>query len=191
MSYGFFTLMFRMKYIDRWSLMRCNTKENLADHSLEVAIIAHSLAIIGNKYFGKKYDADTIAVKALFHDATEIMTGDLPTPIKYYNTEIRNAYATIEKSAEEKVLSLLPEEMMCEYKRVFTFSEEEKTLIKAADKLCAYIKCVTEEISGNKEFVHASKSTLKALNSYECPELKYFMEHFLNSFFEPIDNISF
>lgn len=171
--------------------MRCNTKENLAEHSLEVAIISHALATIGNTFFEKKYNADAVAVKAMYHDATEIMTGDLPTPIKYYNSEIRNAYSTIEKSAENKVISLLPPELKGSYEEVFDISPEEKIIIKAADKLCAYIKCVIEEQSGNREFSHAVKSTHSALISMKCPELEYFMKHFLSSFFEPIDNISF
>lgn len=190
MNFGFFALMFRMKHIDRWALMRCNAKENLAEHSLEVAIIANALANIGNIYFGKHYNCDSIALKAMFHDATEIMTGDLPTPIKYYNSDIRNAYATVEKCAQEKVLSLLPTELSEEYKNVFELTKEEKTIIKAADKLCAYIKCVNEERSGNIEFSHAAKTTKEAVESFGCVELEYFCEHFLNAFFEPLDNIS-
>lgn len=182
--------MFRMKYIDRWSLMRCSTKENLSEHSLETAILAHALALIGNAYFGKSYDADTIALKAIYHDATEIMTGDLPTPIKYYNTDIRSAYAKVEKCAEEKILSLLPPELSAQYEKVFACSEDEKRLIKAADKLCAYIKCRNEVLSGNSEFSYAEKATLKAVNAYKCEELTYFIDNFLQPFFDALDNIS-
>lgn len=190
MDFGFFALMFRMKHIDRWALMRCNSKENLAEHSLEVAIIANALAHIGNTYFDKNYNCDRIAVKAMFHDASEIMTGDLPTPIKYYNDEIRKAYATVESCATEKILSLLPQELKGIYGEAFECSSEEKLLIKAADKLCAYIKCVNEEKSGNIEFSHAVKATKSAMEKMDCQELEYFKKHFLDAFFKPLDKIS-
>jgi len=190
MSYGFFALMFRMKYIERWSLMRCNIKENLSEHSLETAILANSLAEIGNTYFGKNYNAETIALKALYHDATEIMTGDLPTPVKYYDTNIRNAYAAVEKCAEDKILSLLPKELAPKYKDIFELKDEERLIIKAADKLCAYIKCAGEVLSGNNEFTHAERATKNALETTKCEELKYFLDNFLEPFFQPLDNIS-
>lgn len=190
MSYGFFALMFRMKYINRWALMRCATDENLAEHSLETAIIANALANIGNTVYGKQYNASDIALKALYHDATEIMTGDLPTPIKYYNTDIRNAYSKVEKCAEDKIVSLLPDTLQEEYKSIFSPSSDEKMLIKAADKLCAYIKCKNEVLSGNIEFEYAEKTIMAALNEFDCQELQYFTEHFLPAFFEPLDNIS-
>ncbi len=190
MNYSFYALMFRMKYIERWSLMRCNIKENLSEHSLETALIAHALAEIGNTYFAKSYDADTIALKALYHDATEIMTGDLPTPVKYYDNNIRSAYAAVERCAEAKILSLLPEELKSKYGKLFELGAEEKTLIKAADKLCAYIKCALEVSSGNNEFTYAEKVTKEALEASPCEELKYFLDNFLDAFFEPLDNIS-
>ncbi len=190
MNYGFFALMFRMKHIDRWSLMHCSDRENLSEHSLETAMLANALAVIGNAHFGKNYNADAVALKAMYHDATEIMTGDLPTPVKYYNTDIRSAYAKVEKCAEEKILSLLPEELLPSFKQVFAPTEDEKRLIKAADKLCAYIKCRSEVLSGNAEFSYAEKATWKAVESFDCEELKYFNENFLGAFFEPLDNIS-
>lgn len=190
MTYGFFALMFRMKYINRWALMRCTSNENLAEHSLETAILANALANIGNGVYGKKYDASEIALKALYHDATEIMTGDLPTPIKYYNTDIRKAYSDVEKCAEEKIVSLLPDTLKGQYKSIFTINDDEKMLIKVADKLCAYIKCKSELLGGNIEFEYAEATTLSALKEYNCPELSYFMENFLPAFFEPLDNIS-
>ena len=190
MSFGFFALMFRMKYIKRWALMRCNIDENLSEHSLETAFIAHALAEIGNRYFNKKYNSDRIALKAMYHDATEIMTGDMPTPVKYYDTNIRNAYAAVEKCAEEKILTLLPDELAESYKEAFALTEEEKKLIKAADKLCAYIKCANEVQSANIEFAHAEKATKAALESSKCEELDYFMKHFLDAFFKPLDDIS-
>lgn len=190
MNYGFYALLFRMKYIERWSLMRCNIKENLSEHSLETAIIANALAEIGNTYFGKSYDADRIALKALYHDATEIMTGDMPTPVKYYDNNIRKAYAAVERCAEEKILSLLPLELSDKYKCVFSLNDEERLIIKAADKLCAYIKCASEVQSGNIEFSHAEKATREALFDSNCEELNYFMENFLQPFFKPLDDIS-
>ncbi len=190
MDFGFFALMFRMKYINRWSLMRSNIAENLSEHSLETALIAGALANIGNQYFNKNYDSDKITVKALFHDAAEILTGDLPTPVKYYNDDIREAYGTVENYAERKIISLLPEELKQCYSGVFEMSAEEKKLVKSADKLCAYIKCVQEVQSGNKEFSYALESTESAINDYDCEELKYFIEHFLNAFFQPLDNLS-
>ncbi len=190
MNCGFFALMFRMKYIERWSLMRCNIKENLSEHSLETAIIANALAEIGNTYFGKSYNAERIALKAMYHDATEIMTGDMPTPVKYYDNNIRSAYAAVEKCAENKILSLLPVELSGKYAELFELEGDEKLLIKAADKLCAYIKCALEVLSGNNEFSHAEKATKAALETSMCDELKYFMDNFLPAFFQPLDNIS-
>lgn len=189
MENSFFALMFRMKYINRWSLMRSNISENLSEHSLEVAIIAHALATIGNTYLSKNHNAELVALKAIYHDAPEILTGDLPTPVKYYNEEIRSAYKAVEKTATERIISLLPEEMKKTYAEAFELSDEEKALIKAADKLCAYIKCMNEVKSGNTEFKTATLSTEKALEKLECPELNVFKEKFLNSFFEPIDNL--
>ena len=190
MNYGFFALMFRMKYINRWSLMRCNISENLSEHSLEVAFLANALANIGNTCFGKSYNAEKIALKAMYHDAAEVMTGDLPTPVKYYDGTIRQAYAAVEKCAVEKILSLLPNELLPCYKEAFSPDGEEKAIIKAADKLCAYIKCVNEEKSGNIEFSHAAKASRQALEGCRCEELDYFIKNFLNSFFDPLDNIS-
>lgn len=190
MTYGFFALMFRMKYINRWALMRCTSNENLAEHSLETAILANALANIGNEFYGKQYDASQISLKALYHDATEIMTGDLPTPIKYYNTDIRKAYSDVEKCAEEKIVSLLPDSLKEQYKSIFTVNDDEKMLIKVADKLCAYIKCKNEVLGGNIEFEYAEATALSALKEYDCTELNYFMENFLPAFFEPLDNIS-
>lgn len=189
MENSFFALMFRMKYIDRWSLMRSNIAENLSEHSLEVAIIAHALAVIGNTYLSKNYNAELIALKAVYHDAPEILTGDMPTPVKYYNDEIRTAYKAVEKTATDRIISLLPEEMKQTYTDVFNLTQEEKTLIKAGDKLCAYIKCMNEIKSGNPEFKAATRSTEQSLEKLNCPELVIFKEKFLKSFFEPIDNL--
>ena len=159
---SFFAMMSRMKYIDRWALMRNSRNENLSEHSLEVSMIAHALAVIGNSSLGKKLDTGKAAVLGLYHDATEIITGDMPTPVKYYNKEIRNTYKAIERRASETLLGMLPEKMQDSYREIFEKQEEDAylwKLVKAADKLSAYIKCVEEEQTGNLEFVKAKEQT--------------------------------
>lgn len=191
MSFNFFPLVFRQKHIIRWGLMRNVTKETLSEHSYETAVIAHALALIGNTYFGKNYNADRIVTLALYHDATEVFTGDLPTPIKYYNNEIRSIYASIEDNAKNQLIMKLPPEMQGEYDRILSQSESEemKKLCKIADVLSAYIKCIEEEKSGNGEFSDAKLSTEKKLKSYDCEELDYFMKHFLPSFEKNLDEL--
>ena len=192
MKNSFFALLFRQKYIKRWGLMRNMTEENLEEHSAETAFLAHALALIGNKYYGKDYNADKIAVFALYHDAAEIITGDLPTPVKYYSEEMRRNYKEIEASAEKMLLSRLPEDFRGIYGNIFSgASKEEKKIIKSADKLCALIKCIDEIKSGNIEFKNAEESTRRSLIEMDCPEANYFMEKFLPSFAESLDEISF
>lgn len=192
-NYTFFPLAFRMKYINRWGLMRNTVSENLLEHSAECAMIAHALAVIGNTYFGKNYDADGIAVRALYHDISEIYTGDLPTPVKYHNKDISSSYKDIEKSACEKLLSKLPEEMKNTYACALDHEEtpEVKTLIKAADKLCALIKCMQETGDGNREFTAAATATRASLESISqnCEELSYFMKNFLGEFEKSLDEL--
>ncbi|MDL2287728.1 5'-deoxynucleotidase, partial [Eubacteriales bacterium OttesenSCG-928-G02] len=159
MNGNFFALMFRMKYINRWGLMRSSRQENLSEHSLECMVLAHALAMIGNKKFNKKYDINKIALKAAYHDSPEIITGDMPTPIKYFSKSMRQSYEVVEADAINKLLFLLPEEYEEEYKQLYIYTQEEKIIIKAADKLCAYIKCLDEINSGNNEFKSALKST--------------------------------
>ncbi len=191
MENSFFALLFRQKYIKRWGLMRNTTDENLAEHSAETAFIAHALAIIGNKFYGKNYDANSIAVIALYHDASEIYTGDLPTPVKYYSEEMRKNYKQIEAVAEKILVSHLPEELRGVYGDIISgASTEEKRLVKAADKLCALIKCVEEDKSGNREFESAEKATRASLEAMDCPEANYFMKEFLPAFLETIDENS-
>lgn len=184
--YHFFAMLSRMKYINRWGLMRNTRSENLSEHSLETAIVAHALAVIGNEKFGRSYDPQRAAALALLHDASEIITGDMPTPVKYHSEEIRRAYAEVENLAAERLVSLLPEELRPYYRELMTMSapgdEELRPLIKAADRISAAIKCIEERLSGNQDFREAERSTLKLLRDMDLPEAKYFMEEFLPSY---------
>ncbi|MBR6102490.1 MAG: 5'-deoxynucleotidase [Ruminococcus sp.] len=185
MSYKFFAMMSRMKYIDRWALMRNTINENISEHSLETAIIAHALALLGNKRLGKNYNAERAALLAMYHDATEIITGDLPTPIKYYNKQIKSVYNEIEDNAERQMLSFLPEDLREEYRPLFSRTEEEAELwrlVKAADKLSALIKCVEERRMGNVDFASAEESTVAAVHALNCPEAEMFMTDFMPSY---------
>ncbi len=192
-SHTFFPLAFRMKYIARWGLMRSSEPENLLEHSAECAILAHALALIGNRYFGKRYDAASLAVKALYHDTSEIYTGDLPTPIKYHNHAISESYKDIEKEACERLVSKLPEELRPDYRDALDHDSDpdEKKLIKAADKLCAYIKCLSECRSGDREFAEALQTTRRSLEkrAEDCPELGYFMDNLLGNFEKSLDQL--
>ena len=187
MASHFYAMLSRMKNIYRWGLMRNTRQENLSEHSLEVAFIAHALAIIRNTRFGGKVDANLCFTAAAFHDTSEIITGDLPTPIKYYNPEIKSVYKDIESVAQNRLLAMLPEDMKAEISPLFTPSEEIKTLIKAADKLSALIKCIEEKNSGNREFVSAEKATLKAINDINLPEAQIFLSEFMDSFALTLD----
>ncbi len=183
----FFAILSRMKYIKRWGLMRNTREENLSEHSLEVAYIAHALAVIGNKRFGGSFDPNAVAAAAMFHDSSEILTGDLPTPIKYYNPDIKSAYKKIEAIAEDELLSMLPEDMRDEYKALYNPDEKSNQLIKAADKLSALIKCIEEKNMGNREFSSAEESARNALCDMNLPEVRVFMEEFLPSFSMTLD----
>ncbi len=185
---NFYALINRMKYIRRWCLMRANYDENLFEHSFQVAVIAHALAIIKNKKFSGNVDADFVATSALFHDSSEVITGDMPTPVKYYNTALKSAYKDFEKLADEKLLDMLPDFLREEYEKYFSVDSEsvEGKIIKSADKISAYIKCVEETASGNGEFSIAEKTTLNAIDM-TMPEVKYFMENCLDGFFKPLD----
>ena len=184
--YHFFAMLSRMKYINRWGLMRNTCSENLSEHSLETAIVAHALAVIGNEKFGRSRDPQRAAALALLHDAPEIITGDMPTPVKYHSEDIRKAYAEVENLAAERLVSLLPEELRPYYRELMTMSapgdEELRPLIKAADRISAAIKCIEERLSGNQDFREAERSTLKLLRDMDLPEAKYFMEEFLPSY---------
>ena len=187
-------MLFRMRHISRWSLMFNTQQENLMQHTVECAFITHFLAIAGNCYFGKNYDAEKLCAYALFHDVSEVLTGDLPTPVKYFNEDIKSAYKDIEKIACERLLSHLPLEMRKVYATYFdndNLNGEEKRLIKIADKLCAYIKCLTESNASNKEFEAARTSIYKQLGimAGQNEELSYFMENCLDSFTLSLDNL--
>ena len=189
---SFFAVFFRQKYINRWGLMRNVMNENLSTHAAEVSCIAHALALIGNTYFNKKYDADRVAILALYHDMPEVFTGDLPTPVKYANQALRQCYAELENQATEQLIDRLPTELQAEYEKILesdAFDAETKKLIKGADKLCALIKCIEEEKSGNKDFVSAREATEKSLRKMRFEELDYFMENFLPAFSGTLDEL--
>ena len=184
----FYAMLSRMKNIYRWGLMRNTKSENLSEHSLEVAIIAHALAIIDNEKFGGSNDADFTAVVAMFHDTTEIITGDMPTPIKYYNPQIKSVYKEIEGVAADRLLDMLPDYMRPYYEPIYKCTDEKvlKT-VKAADKISAYIKCVEELKMGNTEFRVAAKSTSDAIKDMHFPAADVFMEEFIPSFALSLD----
>lgn len=184
----FFAYIARMKYIVRWGLMRNTRQENISEHSHMVAMVAHALAIIGNTYFGKSYDANKVAVKALYHECSEVITGDLATPIKYFNPEIKRAYKDIEKLANARLISMLPAELQGTYGMLLT-EEDETRLVKYADKLCAYMKCKEELAGGNEEFSQAEKAILKDIHAFASPEVDYFMRHFVPSLALTLDEM--
>lgn len=186
----FYALLFQMKNINRWGLMYNTRPENLSEHSAECAIIAHALALIGNRHFEKKLDATKILSAALFHDMNEVLTGDLPTPIKYYNDSIKDSYKEIEEISQAKMLSLLDEETARVYEELLTLSPEEKRIVKGADKICAYIKCLKETERGNREFSSALSYNKKSLKNLKMPEVDFFLEHYIESFTKNIDEVS-
>ncbi len=182
----FFAMLSRMKYINRWGLMRNTRSENICEHSLEVALVAHALATIGNRKFGKDYDPERAAMLAVLHDASEIITGDMPTPVKYHSEEIRRAYAEVEDRAVEHLVSMLPEELQPPYRELMTFSGENderlKPIVKAADRISAVIKCVEERRSGNLDFAEAERTITESIRKMGVEEADYFMEEFLPSY---------
>ena len=191
MKSHFFAYISRMRFISRWALMRNTAPENVQEHSHQVAVLAHALAVIRNEKFGGKVDAGAVAVAALYHDASEILTGDLPTPIKYYNPVIRTAYKDVEAVANAKLLSMLPEEFRSIYAPILDEggTVEIRTLVKAADKLSAHIKCLEEVKAGNGEFRDAALQTRRALEAFDLPEVRYFLESFLDSFSLTLDEL--
>lgn len=190
MNHSFFAYIFRMRYIARWALMRNTRVENVEEHSYEVAVLAHALAVVGRDVFHKELDPDRAASAALFHDAPEIITGDMPTPIKYYSPAIREAYHQVEDVAAEKLLSLLPEALRPAYAPLLREEDGEvRRLVKAADKLAAYIKCLEEIESGNNEFGDAAGETLEALRGMGLEEVSWFLEHFAQAFGLTLDGL--
>jgi len=192
MNNSFYALLFRQKYIARWGLMRSNIPESLSDHSFETAVIAHALALISNKRFGASYDCDHAAVLALYHDASEVYTGDLPTPVKYHSDELRDSYKRLEETAASKLLTKLPPDISAEYAKYILPQKDDYTpLVKAADKLCALIKCIEEEASGSREFASAKKSTEAALDAIEAdvPAVGVFRREMLSAFTATLDEL--
>ncbi len=191
MGYSFFAMLSRMKYIDRWALMRNTESENLDSHSKEVAVIAHALAIIGNVRLGKNYNADRAAVLGLYHDAQEIITGDLPTPVKYQNKKILDAYKEIENSATERLVSMLPDDLKNEFMCALTGENDKDLLplVKAADKLSALIKCIEERKAGNMEFKEAERSTKERIAELNLEEANVFLNEFIGAFELTLDQL--
>ncbi len=189
----FFAYLSRMKFIRRWGLMRSTYPENIQEHSLRVALIAHALAVIRNRLFGGGADPQRTALLALFHDVGEVLTGDLPTPVKQFNPEIKAAYGSIEAAARERLLGMLPDPLKRDYEELFRVREVDKInrdLVKAADKLCAYIKCLEELNAGNPEFAQAEKTLRTTVERIGLPEVRYFLETFVPSFRLTIDELN-
>lgn len=202
MTYSFFAMMARMKYIERWALMRNSATENISEHSMEVAMLAHGLAIIGNEKHGKNYNVEKAALMGLYHDATEIITGDMPTPVKYHDDDIKTAYKRVEAAAGKSLVGMLPDYMQRYYEPLFLSENaasdelESKELsdlwriVKAADKLSALIKCIEEEKAGNKEFSTAHLTIFTALSKMQMPEIDTFIEDFLPAYSKTLDELS-
>ena len=191
MSYNFFAYLSRMRYIGRWSLMRNALPENIQEHSHQVAVIAHALGIIRRDVFGVPCDPEEYAAVALYHDCSEILTGDLPTPIKYHSSEIMGAYRQVEALACDKLLATLPEELRGAFAPYLSGEVQERChdLVKAADKLSAYIKCIEELRAGNDDFLSAERQTRRTLEAYHLPEVDYFLQYFIPAFELTLDEL--
>lgn len=190
-EFDFYAYLMRMKYIKRWALMRSTSEENIMEHSWEVAVIAHALAIIKNEKFGGSVDEFKTLCLAVYHETSEVVTGDLPTPIKYFNREINSAYKSLEKDANERLIAKLPEELQNRY-REFILDDpgsEEHKLMKYADRICAYIKCLEELKVGNKEFLKAKESIGKELSNADDEAVKYFIKNVLPTFSKTLDEL--
>ena len=188
----FFAYLNRMRYIERWGLMYNVHIENIQEHSLQVAVIAHTLAVVRNDLFGGSVNPERVAVLALYHDVSEVITGDLPTPIKYFNPQINRAYKDLEQVANERIHGLLPEALQASFAHIFFATEtdaEHWLLVKAADKLSAYIKCLEELKTGNQEFAKAKHTTKQAIDDLDLPEVRYFLKTFLPSMTLTLDEL--
>lgn len=192
MRYHFYAYMSRLKNIKRWNLMRNTREENVQEHSHSVVVIAHALCIIRNKLYGGNVDEKEVLAYAAYHDANEVITGDLPTPVKYFSPEIKQSYRQIEQFANERLSRMLPPGIEAEIKPYLCgeVSPEAKKIVKAADKICAYIKCLEEKKSGNGEFERAGASILKTIGRLDMPEVAYFMELFMPSFEMTLDELN-
>ena len=191
MSDNFFAYISRMRYIGRWSLMRNSLPENIQEHSHMVAVFAHALGVIRRDVFGVPCDPNEAAAVALYHDSSEILTGDLPTPIKYHSADIREAYKQVEDLACRQLLNTLPPELRPAYEELLVGETQRQLhdLVKAADKLSAYVKCIEERKAGNKEFLSAEKQSRRILEESELPEVAYFLEHFIPAFEKDLDEL--
>ena len=193
-TYSFCALLSRMKYITRWGLMRSSRAETLSEHTAETAVVAHILALVATKMQGQTdIRPETVAVAALYHDASEILTGDMPTPVKYKNEQLRAAYKEVERQSAESLVALLPEALQPElapYLTGDTLNAQEQKLLKAADRLSALIKCMEEEASGNTEFQSARAQQLHLLKEMECPAADYFIQHFLPGYEHNLDELT-
>ena len=192
MSYSFFAMFSRMKYIDRWALMRNTRKENLSEHTLEVAAIAHALAVISNEKYGASLNAERAALLGIYHDMPEIITGDMPTPIKYGNPQLKQAYKAVERETAAQLVSMLPEYMQDIYKGFFVKDDADSELwklVKAADKISAYIKCIEEEKAGNTEFNSAKKATFALISQLDIPAAQTFIDEFITAYNLDLDEL--
>ena len=187
----FFALISRMRYIERWGLMRSSIPENVQEHSHMVAVLAHALGVIRRDVLKKPCDPNFLAAAALYHDAPEILTGDMPTPIKYHSGRISEAYHEVERAAAEKLINMLPVELQSEFEPFISgeVGEDEKRLVKAADRLSAYIKCVEERKAGNREFLSAEAQTRRRIEDMGLPEADYFLKHFMPAFEKNLDEL--
>ena len=191
MSFPFFACLSRLKLIRRWSLMRNAVPENDAEHSLQVAMIAHAIAVIARDRYGKQVNPEHVLSLAVYHDATEVMTGDLPTPVKYHNDELRDAYRRLEDLSADRLLALLPEDLQPAF--VPYMKQEpgyEHTLVKAADRISAFIKCMEEQRAGNREFDYAAENVRKSIAAIDLPEVRDFLEQFLPAFDMTLDELN-
>lgn len=192
MASDFFAMVSRMKYIKRWSLMKNSSPENISEHSLEVSMIAHCLAVISNRRLNNDINPERVALIGLYHDSTEIITGDLPTPVKYFNKSIQGSYKDLEVQAASRLFNMIPEDLREDYEDLFFPKEEDEylwKLVKGADKISALIKCIQEENTGNTEFISAKKSTLDILENLKMEEVNIFMDEFLPSYTKTLDEL--
>lgn len=192
MAHHFFAYMNRMKYIRRWGLMRNTQVENDMEHAFQTAMIAHAIALLGNARYRREYDAEHIMALAIYHDASEVITGDLPTPIKHNNPVIKSEYNKLEAVAKKRLLTMLPSDVQPDYQPLIEADEntEEWRIVKAADKISAYLHCIEERKAGNREFVEAERSTLVSIRAIALPEVQDFMEEFVPGFSMSLDEIS-
>jgi 5'-deoxynucleotidase len=188
----FFAYLSRMRFIRRWGLMHSTHAENIQEHSLRVAMIAHALALVRNRLYGGGLSAERVAVRAMYHDASEVLTGDLPRPVKYFNPEIETSYRRIEAVARQKLLEMVPAALRADYAALLGpegAADGDEALIKAADKLCAYLKCLEEITAGNREFAEAEKTLRRTIEAIDLPEVRYFVQTFVPSFRLTLDDL--